>query len=141
MTTDTKPFDLESLSLLSDEALDIEVAKMRGYRFVLENAFWYLYQNNIPLTLTLSAVYIDTEEEAWAYAHGSSKARYFSHPSTDARAALLLLEEAELIFEPFITPKGTNLTVWNKREWFEGKPSVALPRAITIAYILFKQSQ
>jgi hypothetical protein len=122
MTTDTKPFDLESLSLLSDEALDVIVCDLRGIKYEWENS------TGTPIPFI--------RKGSTAYAR-----QCIPSPSTDARAALLLLEEAELIFEPFITPKGTNLTVWNKREWFEGKPSVALPRAITIAYILFKQSQ
>lgn len=116
---------LESLSALSDVELDIEVAKAK--------------RGPVPYATEVMLTVINRFKETPKY-------------STDANAALQLLDE--MVDARFFDPT----TVWSmhtqgtsiyepdipyRQEEHEiasanGKPSVALPRAITIAYILFK---
>jgi hypothetical protein len=133
MADTTQVFTLEELQAMGSRELDVLVMKLKGHEITpditRDNRTWHFWDKNENYVDTAIA---DSEEKAWLLCA--------PHPSTDATAALLLLEDMKGV-DVFTSLEGSSATSSTFAVNIQGKPSVAEPRAITIAYILHTQSK
>lgn len=134
MATDQLKYTPEALSAMSAQELDVIVAKMKGVSFALEGV-----TINISRGAGKWPTLFPTAEKAW-----ESMGAYImtgAHPASDSNAALLLMDEIAGLFPaPVIGCTCTTFKVNLQTVYVAGKPSEAAPRAITTAWILWKQS-
>jgi hypothetical protein len=142
----------EELAALDPVELDIMVAKRHGWFLVRSNYNPDQYQVFAPKTVEMEEAIVvsgcDFELSAWVKAH-----EFMMKPSTNGHAAHLLLDDLANVPEPYVASHTVidaykDLSVVSSTGWgmatqpkVVGKPSEALPRAITIQWLLLKQMQ